>query len=37
MDSLKKVSSSTGGSFRELIVALTQTDTFLLRSKGDQP
>jgi hypothetical protein len=37
MDSLKKVSVSTGGNFKELLLALTQTDTFLLRSKGDQP
>jgi len=37
MDALKKVSVSSGGSFKELLLALTQTDAFLLRSKGDQP
>jgi hypothetical protein len=36
LDSLKKVSTTTGGSFKDLLLALTQTDTFLLRSKGDQ-
>jgi hypothetical protein len=37
LDSLKTVAISSGGNFKELLLALTQTDTFLLRSKGDQP
>jgi hypothetical protein len=37
LDGLKKVAGSSGGNFKELLLALTQTDTFLLRSKGDQP
>lgn len=37
LDGLKKVSMASGGNFKELLLALTQTDTFLLRSKGDQP
>lgn len=37
LDTLKRVSLSTGGNFKELLLALTQTDAFLLRSKGDQP
>jgi hypothetical protein len=37
LDALKRVSTSSGGNFKELLLALTQTDTFLLRSKGDQP
>jgi hypothetical protein len=37
LDSLKTVATSTGGNFKQLLLALTQTDTFLLRSKGDQP
>jgi hypothetical protein len=37
LDGLKKISTSTGGGFKDLLLALTQTDTFLLRSKGDQP
>jgi hypothetical protein len=37
LDGLKTTAKSTGGSFKELLLALTQTDTFLLRSKGDQP
>jgi hypothetical protein len=37
LDSLKKVALDSGGNFKELLLALTQTDTFLLRSKGDQP
>jgi hypothetical protein len=37
LDGLKKVAISSGGNFKELLLALTQTDTFLLRSKGDQP
>jgi hypothetical protein len=37
LDTLRKVSASSGGNFKDLLLALTQTDTFLLRSKGDQP
>jgi Protein of unknown function (DUF1592)/Protein of unknown function (DUF1588)/Protein of unknown function (DUF1595)/Protein of unknown function (DUF1585)/Protein of unknown function (DUF1587) len=37
LDGLKQVAISSGGNFKELLLALTQTDTFLLRSKGDQP
>jgi hypothetical protein len=37
LDSLKGVARSTGGNFKELLLGLTQTDAFLLRSKGDQP
>jgi hypothetical protein len=37
LTSLKMVATSTGGGFKELLLALTQTDTFMLRSKGDQP
>jgi hypothetical protein len=34
---LKAVANTTGGSWKDLLLALTQTDAFLLRSKGDQP
>jgi hypothetical protein len=37
LDSLKATSHASGGNFKELLLALTQTDAFLLRSKGDQP
>ena len=37
LDSLRSVAITSGGNFKELLLALTQTDTFLLRSKGDQP
>jgi hypothetical protein len=37
LDGLKNVAISSGGNFKDLLLALTQTDTFLLRSKGDQP
>jgi hypothetical protein len=37
LGTLKNVAISSGGNFKELLLALTQTDTFLLRSKGDQP
>jgi hypothetical protein len=37
IDRLKAVSNTSGGSWKELLLALTQTDAFLLRSKGDQP
>jgi hypothetical protein len=37
LDSLKGVARSSGGNFKELLLGLTQTDAFLLRSKGDQP
>jgi hypothetical protein len=37
LNALREVSVKSGGNFRELLLALTQTDTFLLRSKGDQP
>jgi hypothetical protein len=34
---LKKSMRDTGGDMRELLVAYTQTDAFLFRSKGDAP
>jgi hypothetical protein len=34
---LRTAFERSGGDLRELLVALTQTDAFLLRSKGDQP
>ena len=37
VDRLKEVSSTTGGSWKDLLLALTQTDAFLVRSQGDQP
>ena len=37
LQTLKSLSVSNGGNFQQLLLALTQTDTFLLRSKGDQP
>jgi hypothetical protein len=37
LDGLRQVAVTSGGNFKELLLALTQTDAFLLRSKGDQP
>jgi hypothetical protein len=37
LDRLKQAFSSGKGDIRQLLVAFTQTDTFLYRSKGDQP
>ena len=37
LDQLKAVANATGGGWKDLLLALTQTDAFLLRSKGDQP
>jgi hypothetical protein len=37
LDALKASARTTGGNFKDLLLALTQTDTFLLRSKGEQP
>jgi hypothetical protein len=37
LGTLRTVSTSTGGNFKQLLLALTQTDAFFLRSKGDQP
>ncbi len=37
LDRLKTVSNDTGGSWKDVLMALTQTDAFLVRSKGDQP
>ena len=37
LDKLKSVASTTGGGWKDMLLALTQTDAFLLRSKGDQP
>jgi len=37
LDKLKAVATTTGGGWKDLLLALTQTDTFLLRSKGEQP
>jgi hypothetical protein len=34
---LERVFASSGGSVRDLLVALTQTDSFLFRSRGDAP
>ena len=34
---LNRVFAASGGNIRDLLVALTQTDTFLYRSKGEQP
>jgi hypothetical protein len=37
VEQLKKSMRDTGGDMRELLVAYTQTDAFLFRSKGDAP
>jgi hypothetical protein len=37
LDGLRQLSIESGGNFREILLGLIQTDTFLLRSKGDQP
>ena len=37
LDRLKAVSNDTGGSWKDLLLALTQTDAFLVRSQGEQP
>jgi hypothetical protein len=37
LETMRRVFSSSGGDVRELLVALTQTDAFLYRSKGAQP
>jgi hypothetical protein len=34
---LNRVFASSGGSLRDLLLALTQTDAFLFRSRGDAP
>jgi hypothetical protein len=36
LDTLRTSFEKSGGDLKELLVALTQTDAFLLRSKGDQ-
>ena len=37
LDALRSAFKQSGGDLREVLVALTQTDAFLLRSKGDAP
>jgi hypothetical protein len=37
LNALKAALEQSGGDLKELLVALTQTDAFLLRSKGDAP
>jgi hypothetical protein len=37
LDKVKAVANATGGGWKDVLLALTQTDAFLLRSKGDQP
>jgi hypothetical protein len=37
LDKVKAVAVATGGGWKDILLALTQTDAFLLRSKGDQP
>jgi hypothetical protein len=37
LDGLREAFFKSGGDLKELLVALTQTDAFLLRSKGDAP
>jgi len=37
LDKVKAVATATGGGWKDILLALTQTDAFLLRSKGDQP
>jgi hypothetical protein len=37
VDTLRKSFAASGGNVRDLLLALTQTDAFLFRSKGDQP
>jgi hypothetical protein len=37
LDRLKAVANATGGSWKDLLLAFTQTDVFLLRGQGGQP
>jgi hypothetical protein len=37
LEALAAVARSSGGSFKDVLLALTQTDSFLLFSKGDRP
>ena len=37
LDRLKAVSNTSGGNWKDLLLALTQTDAFLLLGKGDRP